>query len=59
MINITAVRLKLGGDVPPSFFSICESLEVILQLDTKITAAFITGGESRLVTNRFKPGIEY
>ena len=59
MINITAERLKLGRDVPPSFFSICESLEVILQFDTTVvTAAFITGGESWLVANCFKPGIE-
>ena len=36
-----------------------ESLEVILQIDTKVTAAFITGGESWLVANCFKPGIEY
>ena len=54
MINITAARLKLGRDVPPSFFSIFESLEVILQFDTKVTAAFITGGESWLVANCFK-----
>ena len=40
MINITAARLKLGRDVPPSFFSIFESLEVILQFDTKITATY-------------------
>ena len=59
MINIAAARLKLGRDVPPSFFSIFESLEVILQFDTKVTAAFITGGESWLVANCFKPGIEY
>ena len=25
----------------------------------KITATFITGGESRVVANRFKPGLEY
>ena len=59
MINITAARLKLGRDVHPLFFNIWESLEVILQFETKITAAFITGGESRLVANCFKPGIEY
>ena len=59
MINITAARLKLGRDVHPSFFSICESLEVILQFETKITAAIITGGQSRLVANCFKTGIEY
>ena len=59
MINVTAARLKLGRDVPPPFFSICESLEVILQFDIKVTTAFITGGESWLVANCFKPGIEY
>ena len=56
MINITAARMKLGRDVHPSSLSICESLQVILQFETKIIAAFITGGESRLVANSFKPG---
>ena len=59
MISVTAARLKLGRDIHPSFFSICESLEVILQFDTKVTTAFITGGESWLVANCFKPEIEY
>ena len=58
-VTIVAIRLKLGVGVYSSFFSMCGSLEVVSQSDCEVMDANVTGGESRLVANAFKPGTEY